>query len=157
MKHPKLLLTAALILLLTACSPSPKNQSFQLNLSLPSSQLTSDAFSEPLEPLEPELAWALYRLEDFGLSMEEMTGVIAFRSSGATCEELALFGFSDESAAKTACTALEDYLGTQIDTNRNYRPQDIPKLEHAFLEQRGTSVLLMVANDYKAADNLIVP
>ena len=97
-----------------------------------------------------------YRLEDYGLSEEQLTEIHSFRSTGATCEELALLTFSDETAAQAALTALEHYLTAQITANKDYRPKEIPKLEQAFLECRSTTVLLIVANDYNAANDLIL-
>lgn len=109
-----------------------------------------------MEALDKDLAWAFYQLEDYGLSEEQLTGCHSFRSTGATCEELALLTFSDEAAAQAALPALEHYLTAQIAANRDYRPKEIPKLEQAFLKCRSTTVLLIVANDYQAASDLIV-
>lgn len=99
----------------------------------------------------------LYGLDEAGLPREALTGAQSHRSSGATCEELALLTFTDEKSAKTAVSVLNVYLIDQIEGNRTYRPKEIPKLEQAVLERRGTTVLLMVAGDYQAARNLLSP
>ena len=118
--------------------------------------LTTDAFSEELEPLDAELAWMLYGLEDAGLVQEQFS-VHAYRSAGATCEEVALFTFADEASARTAANTLEQYLAAQIEINKDYRPAELSKLKQAFLERRGTTVLLTVANDYETTYELLVP
>lgn len=118
--------------------------------------LTTDAFSEELEPLEADLAYMLYGLEDAGLDQEQFT-VHAYRSAGATCEEVALFTFADEAAAQTAANTLDRYLAAQIEINKDYRPAELPKLKQAVLERRGTTVLLLVANDYQATHELLAP
>jgi hypothetical protein len=110
-----------------------------------------------LDPLEAELAFVFYGLEDAGLAPEQLVSASVFRSSGATCEELVLFTLADEAAAKTAANTLERYLASQIELNKDYRPAETPKLKQAFLERRGTDVLLMVANDYSAAHELLAP
>lgn len=148
-----LFLCLALALTLAACSQSQPH--FPSNL--PQQLLESDAFSEPLEPLDAELAWMLYCLDMNGLEFEQLTAADAHRSSGATCEELALLTFSDETAAQTAVNTLDLYIAAQILSNKDYRPAEVPKLEDAILEQRGTAVLLLVANDYEAAGKLINP
>jgi len=99
----------------------------------------------------------LYGLEQAGLTWEQLADLSAYRSSGATCEEVVLFTFTDETAAQTAANALKLYITGQIQSNKNYRPAEIPKLEKAFLERRNTTVLLVVASDYEAAYNLLSP
>ena len=107
--------------------------------------------------METDLVWVLYGLEDAGLAREVLTDAQSFRSTGATCEELALFTFADESSAQTAANALDLYITNQIQTNKDYRPAELPKLEKVFLERRGTSVLLIVADDYKTTYELLAP
>lgn len=150
-----LLLILSLTLVLTACSPNRSKTPFSPTLIDP--LLQSDAFSEPLEPLEEDLAWMLYGLEDSGLSRDDLTALHAYRSSGATCEELAILLFTNETAAQTVANALDLYITGQIQSNKDYRPAEIPKLEQTFLEQRGTTVLLMVADNYKVAYEILAP
>ena len=52
-----------------------------------------------------------------------------WNSSGADCEQLALLIFSDADGAEAAMGAMETYLQNQIDSNRDYRPAEVPKLE----------------------------
>ena len=99
----------------------------------------------------------LYGLENFDLTRKQLISASAFHSTGATCEEVALLTFADESGAQTAVSALKHYIAAQIETNKNYRPAELPKLNQAILEQRGTDVLLLVANDYSAAQPLLSP
>ena len=150
-----LLLTAALMLPLTACSPKEAKPPFPTSLT--TQLLETEVFSEELEPLEAELAWMLYGLDATTLTQEQRTGASIFRSTGATCEEIALFTFADEAAAQTAADALDRYLTAQIEINKDYRPAELPKLKQAVLERRGTTVLLLVANDYQATHELLTP
>lgn len=155
MKRPiSLLLTAALMLILASCSPSPTKQPFPPETIR--QLLTTDAFSEELEPLDAELAWILYGLEDAGLDQAQAS-VHAYRSTGATCEEVVLFTFADEAAAQTAVNTLERYIAAQIEINKDYRPAELPKLKQAFLECRGTTVLLSVSSSPEAINSLLAP
>ena len=99
----------------------------------------------------------LYGLEDAGLAREQLTDAIVFRSSGATCEEVALLTCADETAAQTAANTLDRYIAAQLEINKDYRPAELPKLKQVFLERRGTTILLLVANDYKATYELLAP
>ena len=110
------------------------------------------AFSEELETLDADLAFALYHLADYGLNREELLEGAVVRSAGATCEEAAVLIFAGEEQAATAAAALEDYLETQIESNENYRPQEIPKLEEAVVYVVEESVLFVVAADQKAVE-----
>lgn len=99
----------------------------------------------------------LYGLEDAGLAPEQLTAAQVFRSAGATCEEVALLTFTDESAAQTAANTLDRYITAQIQVNEDYRPAELTKLQQAFLERRGTDVLLVVADNYEATYELLAP
>ena len=58
--------------------------------------------------------------------------------------------FADAAKADPAAEALGDYLENQIETNVDYRPNEIPKLEGAVLKVRENTVLMTVANDAAA-------
>lgn len=113
------------------------------------------AFSEELEVLDPETAFLVYRLGDYGLEQEDMIGCAALRSSGATCEEGVVLVWTSVEQAEKALSALSDYVQGQIEANENYRPDEIPKLEDARLEQLGNSAILIVAEDMSAVSDVI--
>ncbi len=140
-------------LALTACQEKsgPDQESYEPSLV----QTIADggAFSEGLEELDGDTAFALYRLADYGLSREDLTDCAVLRSAGATCEEGAVLVIADGDQARVdkARQALEDYVQSQIDANRDYRPAEIPKLENAWIDVKGQTLLLVVANDVEAA------
>lgn len=113
------------------------------------------AFSEELEELDMDTAFALYGMEDMEPLKEGLMGGAVCRSAGATCEEGAVLIFRDEGQAKQALQALEDYVAAQIESNRDYRPAEIPKLEEARIDRRGNTVLLVVAADMQAAEKVL--
>ena len=139
----------AVLLFLSACTILPP--AAQFDLSLVNQLAAADVFSEPLEPLDADILWALYALEDFGLNREQLVRANGQASTGATCEAVCVLHFSDPSAAKTALNALQAHIDAQIQSNREYRPAEVPKLEKAWLSQRGSSVLLLVASNYDKA------
>ena len=83
--------------------------------------LDSGVFTDDLEELDSDTIWALYGLESGGLSREALTESFVRRSSGATCEELALLTFADGDAAQASLAPLETYLQNQIKDNEDYR------------------------------------
>ena len=154
-------LTAALLALaclcaLTACQgkvePAPSYE-----LSDVQAMADAGAFSEELEELDADIAFALYRLADYGLSREDLKDCAVLRSAGATCEEAAvlLLDGDDAKLADQAEQALKDYIQGQIEANVDYRPDEIPKLENAIVSSRDQSLLLVVANDLEAAKSVV--
>lgn len=152
-------LTALMLLSLSACGqtePEPEPRRFELTDV--QSLAEEGVFSEELEELDADMAFALYHLADYGLTLEDLTGAAVLRSAGATCEEGAVLLFDvDDWDKKTekAVEALGDYLQSQIDSNVDYRPDEIPKLESALLEARGNRVILVVASDAEKAKTFL--
>lgn len=156
-KYMTLLLAGVMALSLTACGQSqPEPRRFELS----DAQMLADAgvFSEELEELDADVAFALYHLGDYGLDRADLTDAAVLRSAGATCEECAVLRFEVDSwkeKTSQAVDALEEYLDGQINANENYRPDEIPKLEQALLEARGDRVILVVADDAEQAKTLL--
>ena len=154
-KYMSLLLAGVMALALVACGgqtePAPRR--FELS----DVQMLADAgvFSEELEELDADIAFALYHLADCGLTLKDLTDAAVLRSSGATCEEAAVLVFTDVEKAELALTALEDYIQSQIDSNVDYRPGEIPKLEDAVVSWRGHTLALVVANDVEKAKDIL--
>lgn len=143
-----------LLMPLTACGGGEEKAGFDPETTL---QALADAgaFSEELEELDGDTAFVLYGLGNSGLEREDLTEAKVLRSAGATCEEGAVLVFTGGDQAETAVQALEDYVQKQIDSNRDYRPQELPKLESAVIQQQGNTVLLVVAGDLEAAQGVL--
>lgn len=144
-------LALILALGLTACGGKENGSKAAWEAGHAQDILDSGAFSEELEELDADTAFLLYRLSDCGLEREKLTEATVRRSAGGTCEELAQLKFDSEDSASAAKKALEDYIQSQIGANKDYRPAEIPKLEKAWIDQRGNTVLLVVASDLDAA------
>lgn len=145
-----LTMTLALVLVLTACGGGGGGA-----YTTDQVEAMAPAFSEELEEVDADTAFALYRLADYGLAREDLTACAVLRSAGATCEEGAVLVLAGEDQAKTAEGALKDYVQSQIDANADYRPAEIPKLENAYIARRGETLLLVVANDIDAAKKAV--
>lgn len=148
--------TLALLLGLTACG---KNDAPPLYNAADVTAIDgAGAFNaelDDMEGLDADIAFLLYGLEDAGLEREDLKSCSGRRSAGATCEEAAVLIFTDSDKAETAAGALKDYVQRQIDENVDYRPAEIPKLENAYIDRRGESVLLVVASDIDAAKKAV--
>ena len=148
-KLTALLMALMCVLTMTACGKTGAETETFTPDTLASVE-KAGAFSEELEELDADTAFMLYRLADYGLERSDLTGCAVLRSAGATCEEGAVLILSDAAKADKAAEALGAYLEGQIESNADYRPAEIPKLEGAVLMTRGNTVLLAVANDAAA-------
>ena len=144
-----LALAAAMGLLLLAGCGTGGEEAYSTDL------VQAGAFSEELDSLDGDTAFALYKLGDYGLAREDLTDCAVLRSAGATCEEGAVLVLPDKDKAAKALEAVKAYVDGQITANESYRPAEIPKLKAAITGQRDNTVLLVVANDGEAAQNAI--
>ena len=142
-------LAAAITLVLCACGGSSAAEPFD-PASTASALLDSGAFSENLEQLDQDVACMLY-----GIDESTVTGSAVYGSTGATAEEIAVFTLTDETAAQAAKTALETRVADQKTALESYLPAEIVKLDAAIIEQRGSSVLMVVAADAEAAQAVL--
>ena len=158
-RYITMLLAGLMVLSLTACSQTkPEPEPRRIELSDVQTLADEGAFSEELEALDADIAFALYHLADYGLTLKDLTDAAVLRSAGATCEEAAVLLFDVDNwdeKVDLAVEALEDYLQSQIDGNVDYRPDEIPKLENALLEARGNRVVLVVADNVEKAKELL--
>lgn len=150
----KIAVMLALTLALTACGGGAGN-SDRYEAAQTAAMAEAGAFSEELEEVDADTAFALYRLAGAGLSREDLKECAVLRSAGATCEEGAVLVFASADQAEAAQSALEDYVQSQIDANTDYRPAEIPKLESALVDRRGETLLLVVASDLDAAKGAV--
>ena len=103
-------------------------------------------FSAPMTTIDSDVACALY-----GIDEDTVTGCAAYGATATSAEELALFTFDSEDSAQAAVKLLQTRITDRTEELENYLPDELPKLEKARVEQRGTSALLLVCADYDAA------
>ena len=145
-------LALALALGLTACGGKAEKTYTTKDVQ---AMADAGAFSEELEELDGDTAFALYGLADRGLEREDLTDCAILRSAGATCEEGAVLVLSDRDKARDAAEALYTYNSRQIEANEDYRPGEIPKLKEVYIDVRGNTVLMVVAGDLDAAKDAV--
>jgi len=110
--------------------------------------LDAGVFSQAMDTLDLETACeALYG----GLDVETVEEGVVYASLTAGAEELAVLKLNSESAAETALAALENRVAGQKEALGSYQPGEVGKLDQAIVEQRGNTVLLVVANDSELA------
>ncbi|MBU5435163.1 DUF4358 domain-containing protein [Pseudoflavonifractor sp. MSJ-37] len=140
-------LLAVLCLTLTACGGSGSGAAPFDPASAAQALQDSGAFSEPLEQMDKDLACGTL----YDISADDVADCAVYTTPTAGAEEIAVFAMTSEDAAKSALSALEQRVVDQKEALASYQPDEVSKLDAAVLEQRGSSVLLAVANDADAA------
>ena len=145
-----LLPTLLLGMLLTACGGGNAAKAYD-PAATAQALLDSAAFSEPLEEMSLDLVCGpLYDID-----AANVTGSAVYTSLTAGAEEIAVLTLKDEDAAKAALEALKTRVSDQTEALKDYQPDEVAKLDKAIVEQRGTSVLLVVAADAGAAQEIL--
>ncbi|NCB64079.1 MAG: DUF4358 domain-containing protein [Clostridia bacterium] len=137
----------ALGLLLTACGAKPAAEYDPAKTA--QALVDSGAFSEELEPLDLDFLPTVY-----GVGGDVTSGAI-YSSTGATAEEVVVLLMTAKADADHAFEQLEKRVEGQKAACEGYLPLELPKLDNAIVKQVGSSVLLVVANDYDAAQKAL--
>lgn len=137
----------ALCLLLSGCGGQGGDAKSYDPAATAQALLDAQVFDQELEALDADMA-APY----LGLSAEPEQAVVYTSLSGGY-EELVVLQLADEAAAAAALEALNTHLQDRLESEQQvqYKPEDLPKLEQALVEQAGSTVLLLVCADYDAA------
>lgn len=137
----------ALCLCLTACGGGAEEEGYD-PANTAQALLDSGAFSQALDALDKDTACeALYG----GLDPDTVEECAVYASLSAGAEEIAVFKLSSAEAAGTALTALEDRVAEQREALESYQPEEVGKLDSAIVEQKGNTVVLVVAEDHELA------
>lgn len=139
---------ALLLAACAACSKKEPEPSFAAEATV-QALLDSGAFSETLEELDPTLLFPLSG------EAEDYEGSVLYYSTGATAETAAVITVRDADQTAAVEDTLRAWVENQIAAERDYRPAEAEKLEHAILETRGFTVLLVVASDWDKAAQAI--
>ena len=147
MKKKLVLLCAALLAVgLMGCSSnSPKSSA---GYTVDDAQVLLDAgvFNGEMGKIELDTVAMLYDIDRD--TIKDGVSYLASDTS-VSADELTILILTDEEAAKTAETACEKRLDSQLNTAKNYTPAAVPRLEGAVIRRQGNTVLLAVGDPSK--------
>lgn len=147
MKKKLVLLFAALLVVsLMGCSSnSPKSSA---GYTVDDAQVLLDAgvFNGEMGKIELGTVAMLYDIDRD--TIQDGVSYLASDTS-VSADELTILILTDEEAAKTAETACEKRLDSQLNTAKNYTPAAVPRLEGAVIRRQGNTVLLAVGDPSK--------
>lgn len=155
------LMTACTIISLTACGTSGK----ELQTASATDVTTEAAIAIDPAAISQELIDAGVFTEGIetntyiemllGISESEYTSAIFYVGNGATAEKLAIFETTDADAATILKDKCQQQADKQLEDYISYMPNEADKLNNTIIEASDKYVIFCVANDYKAADEII--
>ena len=107
-------------------------------------------FTDQMATLDKEGACRVY-----GVDETLVDDCAALRGSGATAENFSVWRAVDQDSAEKLEDQLDSFLDSWIEGYSDYKPEEVPKLESAVLEQEGRYVILCVSADNETAEPLI--
>lgn len=137
-------LLCALCLALCACSPQAETAPDCAGLAetLAASQTFAELTAIPQARAAVQLDIDEALLADAAMSLD---------ASRATPEAIVVLTAVDEDALETLREALEAYRAALEEEYRDYRPDELPKVENALLRTCGLQAVLVIAPDAEAA------
>lgn len=144
-------LLMSLVLLLSLCACGSKSATKELeSAALAESLLKGNVFSGDLDELPVGAVTSFYQLSE-----ESVADALLYHASGTNKEQIVIVRCSDEAAAVNAVSTLQGLVNGWIEADRDYAPQEVPKLEKAVLRQSGVWAVLVIANDPDAAAKIV--
>lgn len=146
---------------MTSCGGNNKNNSTnppsqEQNVKLDCKQVATDIlnagdFNDQLEELDSEMFEVVYPDVDANQVIEKY----AYTGTAASAEQIVVVEATDAKAVEGVKEALNLKLQGDIDQNRDYLPNEIPKLEKPVLTSIGNYVILCVSNDNAKVEAVI--
>lgn len=167
--------TALSAMLLTSCSDEQPNVPVNATVETTSAEASDNSADTPAAPVsdasaaditaavtaEIEIPSAVEKTADnIGAfydvdvsAVEDMSVLIC--GSGAYPDELAVFKFTDAEAAKAGAEAVQKRLDSQTETYADYTPDEMYKLEDAFVIIKDNWVAMAACSDNSRAKEII--
>lgn len=160
------------VLLLASCSDEQPTAPVNATVETPADTAESDAPAEPAADFsaaditaavtaEIEIPSAVEKNADnigafYDVDVSAVTDMsVLICGSGAYPDELAVFKFTDAEAAKTGAEAVQKRLDSQIELYSDYTPDEMYKLDDAFVITKDNWVAMAACSDNSRAKEII--
>ena len=136
-----------LTMVLAGCGSKAEEKTIDAQ-ALASDLVEKVTYTDELNEIDSEMAGELYQIET-------AINAYVYVSSGATAEEVAVFEFADAVDAEEAVKAADTRIQEQKGSFATYIPEEVDKLEHTVVEQKGRYLVVCVTDDQDAAKSII--
>ena len=82
----------------------------------------------------------------YGIEVENVTA-LGYAGSGGVADELTVFSVENDADADTILQIAKDRVTERIEAYKSYKPDEVFKLEHAFVEKYDNFVVVGVCSD----------
>lgn len=149
----KQIIAAALMLVIvlgvTACN---KKTEVTINIKELGDKIVKEGdFLDELTPLENDMFTEIY--ED--VDANHIQDKVAYVGTGASAEQVVIIEAKNQESAKNIKTGLNKKLQYDIEQNRDYLPDEIPKLEKPVLQVIDKYVVLCVSNNNEIIETML--
>lgn len=142
-------LMLVMVLGITACN---KKTEVTMNINELGDKIIKDGeFLDELTPLENDIFTDIYEDVDANDIQEK----VAYVGTGASAEQVVIIEAKNEESAKNIKAGLKEKLQYDIEQNRDYLPDEIPKLENPVLQVIDKYVVLCVSNNNEIIETMI--
>ena len=142
-----LLVATVMMTLLTGCNSSAKTVDIN---ALATDIYNGVTWVDNISSIDLEKAKTLY-----GVDSTIVANGVVYVSSNATAEEIAVW----EAADKDQVANLQDYvterISAQMKSFENYNPEEVAKLENAYVATKGNYVIMVVCDDPTQAESVV--
>ena len=144
-----LLILMSLLILLSFAGCGGKSEDVSIDIDTLSNNIAENGeFDDAISQIGEDIAKGIY---DAGDEVK----CSAYAGTGATPEQIAVFETGSEDDAKTLKDNLDGYLEDQISQYSSYLPEQVPKLEDAYLEAKGKYVILCVSKNSQLVGEIV--
>lgn len=153
MKMKRMMLCAllALCLLLGACAQKPATETPPRSCAEVVSAIEGGQAFEEMTALSANQIAQYLDLDEVLLADQAMS----MDASRATAEVIVVLTATNAEALEQAKQALLAYRDVTLEQYRDYRPEEVPKLEAAVLKTKGLQTALVVSKDESAAEKAL--
>lgn len=148
-----ILVLIAVLMIFTSCKNNDNDynlneNNLDLNVSECADKLKENIpFDDTITAIDDKMSIAIYRI-----NTEDVAKQKVYVSTGATAEQIAVFEATDDNAAKRIETAIMQRIADQIESYKDYLPEEVPKLSDPFIRVAGKYVILCVSDHNEDAE-----
>ena len=106
-------------------------------------------FSDEMSAIALEMAQNVFDVADLGITEQAV-----YMSAGATADVIAIFKCSDDNMSELK-NRIDSWISDIKETNTNYAPEEIPKLEDCVKRQEGDYYMVVISGDNDKVNEII--
>jgi len=144
-----LIIVVSILLMTAGCGSKQEQITVDVN-ALSADIIGSGAYTDAMGQTSTEVALNIY-----GLDSNSVAEASVYFSSMATAEECAVFKATSLDDVRTIVDACQARVNSQIESYKNYVPEEVPKLNNASIITYSDYVILTVSNDNALVDNVL--